>query len=346
MKTISILLFVLVFSAVGAAAVYDLAADPVYDGLEMDYQPSILRAEDGRLIIVFERLNKTTFFGDLYVTTSSDEGVSWSMPAAIINSTANERHPALLQLGVNSYILFYLKDVGSSQYRIYYATSSDATTWSEVGQVDLGWITSGEINPDVIVDESGTLTMVYHRLSGSSYIAQSTDGGTTWDQLKTQVSNGTAQLPRIAKRESDELYILTYQVGSSDMDIFSKFSTDPYNWPSEQVDLSTAYNSHDPKPIVLADGNILVTYAQATVNRFDLHYRYSMDSGASWSESTQLTFNINNDDTQPHPLLSNLPDQFLLTWSHQDSGLDQDVWFWDNVSLPFEYIYLPILMRQ
>ena len=70
--------------------------------------------------------------------------------------------------------------------------------------------------------------MTYHRYHGPSYIAQSTDNGVIWDRKKTQVSNSNGALPRLAKRESDGCYLVTYQTGGSTCYVWAKTTTDPY----------------------------------------------------------------------------------------------------------------------
>jgi hypothetical protein len=303
---------------------------PIYDGPELDYQPSIIRVEpSGQLMLVFERIDLGSFYGDFYVSFSDDNGQSWSAPQAIINSPLNERHPSLLQLDENSFVLFYLVDeTGSGAYRIHRATSPEGITWTDQGAIDLGWATPGEINPNVIREADGTLTMTYHRLSAPSYIARSDDDGVTWDTLQTQVSVGNAQLPRLAKRESDGLYLVTYQVGGSDLDLYAKVSADPYDWSGPQIPVSTDINTHDSQPIVLEDGTFLVTYAKTPVNYFDVFYRASCD-GLDWFEEMQVTNDPARYDTQPHSLLHETPGNLILAWSHQESVSpyqDHDVW--------------------
>jgi uncharacterized repeat protein (TIGR01451 family) len=314
--------------ALGAPARF---VGPIYDGPELDYQPSIIRVEpSGQLMVVFERISLSNFFGDLYVTFSDDSGQTWTTPQPIIDSSLNERHPSLLRLAEDSFVLFYLVDEsGSGAYRIYRATSSDGVNWTrDTDSLDLGWATAGEINPNVIREVDGTLTMTYHRLSGPSYIAQSHDGGVTWDTLRTQISPSNAQLPRLTKRESDGLYLVTYQVGSSSLDIFCKVSTDPYDWSGPEYPFSTAINSHDSQPIALEDGTFVVPYAQQRGSVFDVYYRTSPD-GTAWSDEVQVTSDILHYDTQPHPLRHGAPGHIILTWSHQKSASpyqDHDVW--------------------
>lgn len=322
--------------ALGAAPDY---VGPIYSGSELDYQPSIIRRLPGnQLMVVFERLS-TTFSGDLYVTSSSDGGLTWSVPQPILPSALNQRHPALVQLGADSFTLFYLVDeTGSSGYRLHRATSTDGLSWTDQGALDLGWALPGEVNPSVIREADGSLTMTYHRLSGPSYIARSLDGGATWDTLRTQVSVGSAALPRLARRDGDGLYLVTYQVnpGGNDLDIYAKTSSDPYDWSGPQWPLSTAVNSHDSQPIVLEDGTFLVAYASTPVYYFDLFYRTSRD-GMTWSEAVQVENDPARYDTQPHPLLKGTPGHILLTWSHQNGSepyVDHDVWINTDLVIP------------
>lgn len=239
--------------ALGAAFV-----GPIYDGPDLDYQPSIIQVQpSGQLMIVYERLAPQTNLGDLYVSVSNDGGQSWTTPQVIINTPSNERHPALLQLD-SSFALFYLSNETGS-FRIHRAASTDGLTWTPQGAIDLGWTTGGELNPAVIREADGTLTMTYQR-SGIGYLARSTDNGATWDKLQTRVSTAGGALPRIAKRESDGTYLVTYQTGSSTVLMYSKVSTDPYNWNVVETPFSVDANSHDSQPIVLEDGTFVTFY--------------------------------------------------------------------------------------
>ena len=345
MKTIilsALLLLIFISLSDGSAAncAHGDGSGPIFNGQELDYQPAIIRLQpSGDLMIVFERIEVSTFFGDLLVSFSGDNGASWSTPQPVIATSLNERHPALVQLGANSFVLFYLVDeTGSGGYRIHRATSSDGLAWAGHGAVDLGWSSSGEINPTVFAEADGSLILAYQRLYGACHVARSFDDGATWDLLKTQISSGTAALPRITKRESDGVYLVTYQTGSSSVDIWAKTTTDPYAWPGTAVGLSTAINSHDPMPLVLEGGTFLVTYAQQVASVFDLYYRTGAD-GAVWSDAVRITSDTQHYDTQPHPLRQGTPGRVILAWSHQDSispYVDHDVWVNDDllISLP------------
>jgi hypothetical protein len=317
-----------VLGGLGSPAIAQTSG-PIYSGLHLDYQPSPLRLANGELLVVIERLNSQNR-GDLYLTRSQDGGNVWSLPKPIVATSLNERHPALVQLRDGSLELFYLADQGGA-YRIHRATSPDGSSWKQHGALNLGWGTGGEINPSVINEADGSLTMSYHRLNGASYIARSYDGGVTWDTRLTRVSDGNAALPRVAKRESDGLYVVTYQVnlGGGNLELRSKASTNPYDWTGASSVVSTGANGHDSVPLVLQDGTFLVTYIEQSGSAaFDLYYRTSVD-GVKWSPATRLTFTESRYDVEPHPILQGPPGYISLFWSYQVSAtpyVDHDIW--------------------
>lgn len=327
-------------SADPAAAVLDAAvldatasAAAIYGGTENDYQPSLIRTADGRLMIVLERLAARTNSGDLYVSTSTNGGASWSVPSLIVGTRNNERHPSLVQHADGTFSLFYLVADSKGAYRIHRATSASGTAWTQRGAVSLGWSTAGDMNPSVIIEGDGSLTMTYQRSNGTAYvgyIARSTDGGATWDALRTTVSDGTSgMLPRVAKRASDGRYMVTFQATGpgGQMAIYAKTSTNPYGWSVPRAAVSEGENAHDSQPIVLEDGRFFVTYGAVRSDAgYNLYYRTTAD-GTAWNGAVQLTTDYNQYDVQPHPILHGTPGHVVLSWGRQRAAnSDYDIW--------------------
>ncbi|HEX6368429.1 MAG TPA: sialidase family protein [Longimicrobium sp.] len=309
------------------------AGAPIYGGTENDYQPSLIRRADGRLMIVLERLAPRTNSGDLYVSTSADGGATWSVPSVIVATKLNERHPSLVQHASGAFSLFYLVVDAKGAYRIHRATSANGTTWTQHGAVNLGWSTAGDMNPSVIVEGDGSLTMAYQRYTGSGYVgyvARSTDGGATWDALRTTVSDGTsAMLPRVAKRASDGRYMVTFQANGPDgvMAIYAKTSASVYDWNVPRFAVSQGENAHDSQPIVLEDGRFFVTYGAVRSDAgYNIYYRTTADAVA-WSGAVQVTSDSNLHDVQPHPILHGTAGHVVLSWGRQRAaGADWDIW--------------------
>ena len=321
--------------AEGAAAVLaeTAAGAPIYAGTQNDYQPSLIRTRDGRLMIALERLAPRTNSGDLYVSTSADGGATWTVPAlAVGNSKLNERHPSLVQHASGALSLFYLVVDTRGAFRIHRATSANGTAWTQHGAVNLGWSTAGDMNPSVIVEADGSLTMTYQRPSGSiyaGYIARSTDGGVTWDARRTTVSDGlSGMLPRVARRAGDGTYMVTFQATGPGgvMAIYAKTSADPYNWSVPRVPVSEGENAHDSQPIVLEDGRFFVTYvAVGTDAGYNVYYRTT--DLASWGAPVKVTTDPDQYDVQPHPILHGTPGHVILSWGRQrTSTSDYNIW--------------------
>jgi hypothetical protein len=311
-----------------AAVIATDGAAPIPGGTANDYQPSLIRAADGRLMIVLERLAARTNSGDLYVSTSSNGGASWSVPSLVVGSKLNERHPSLVQHASGAFSLFYLVADAKGAYRIHRATSANGTAWTQHGAINLGWSTAGEINPSVIIEGDGSLTMTYQR-SSVGYIARSTDGGVTWDALRTTVSDGTnGMLPRVAKRASDGLYMVTFQATGPGgvLAIYAKTSANPYSWSVPRTPVSEGENAHDSQPIVLEDGRFFVTYGAVRSDAgFNLYYRTT--DAAVWGAPVQLTTDSKLYDVQPHPILHGTAGHVILSWGRQRAaGSDYDIW--------------------
>ncbi|HEX8272271.1 MAG TPA: exo-alpha-sialidase [Longimicrobiaceae bacterium] len=312
------------------------AGAPVASGPEMDYQSSLLRVQPaGTLMMAIERLNPATLSGDLYLATSADGGATWTAPRLVVGTAMNERHPALVQLASGGFALFYLADQGGGAYRIHRATSPDGVAWTRHGAVNLGWRTAGEINPAVIVESGGALTMTYHRSGGPAYIARSTDGGATWDTRRTGITKTAAMLPRVAKRQTDGRYLVTYQVSGAGgaIQLFAETSADPYAWNGTAVQVSPNSNDHDAQPIVLEDGTFFLAYAQSVAGtQYNLVYRRSPD-GAAWGPAVQLTDDPDLADIQPHPVLHGTPGHVVMAWTRQKTAGTNDYDIWVNPDL-------------
>jgi BNR repeat protein len=301
-----------------AAAAFAHAQQQVTSGAGADYQPAILKAADGTRVVIFERLDTSTTFGDLWITRSADGGDTWSDPVAIIATGANERHPALVETSPSHFTLFYLKGMSAAtSFRIFRATSTDGLAFTEQGSIDLGWPTGGEINPHVIRHAGGTLTMSYQRLGSGAgvYVAESSDDGVTWDTLQTQIA-ASAQLPRIAFRESDGLYLATYQTGGSALHLHVKSTVDVRDWSAAATDFAATGNNHDSLPVVMPDDAFVVFYIREVAGAFDVAFRRSPD-GIDWADPVAVTDTPDATDVEPHPLVGDSATSVELYWGRE-----------------------------
>jgi len=302
-----------------------LGQTPVTSGSELDYQGSILRPWDAKQerIVVFERLHPATLSGDLYLTSSSDAGSTWTVPVPVVATAANERHAEMVQTAANAFQLFYLSNA-SGGFRIHRASSSDGLTFSEQGAIDLGWSGGGEVNPHVIRLPGGRLVLVYHRLGGAAYVSWSDDDGASWNTDRIQVSPANAALPRIAYRPSDGRFLLSYQTnpGNNQLRIWARTTTNLANWRAQPVEVVGGGNNHDSMPLMLDDGSFVLLWARVIGDAFQI-VSASSDDGAGWSAPRQVTFRSGLANVQPHGLVE--PNGCVeLYWGGEQAGAGGD----------------------
>jgi hypothetical protein len=286
-----------------------LHADPVIvsGGPENDYESWIIRTNEGNLMVIFCR-NPDWESGDLYMTFSTDNGMTWEPPTAIIVKPQDQATLSFLQLPGDMFRLWYASNENVT-YGIFTAHSLDGTTWIEDGQIDLGWSASDmHYDPTVIMEPDSSLTMSY-RGPGGAYIAHRSYGG-TWDTLRTMIGP-SGYRPRVMKH-SNGTYLYAYHRNTyPGYEVFVRTSIDRVNW-SPELRLTFDGNSHDPFPNETTDGVYVVYYATYSPPAYNLYRRVSYDA-VNWEEEEQITFDITN-NTQPHFFVE--AGEIYIVWAH------------------------------
>ncbi|MFQ5344099.1 MAG: sialidase family protein, partial [Anaerolineae bacterium] len=295
---------------------------PIVSGPEYD-DAAVLLALDGRLLVMFERDQGP--HDDLYVVTSDDAGATWSDPSPVATGAADDRLGSLVKLHDGTLALFYVSNAGGT-YRIHRATSPDGTTWTLQGAIDLHQLPASPINPHVIVEDDGRLTMVYQLLAGSLFVAQSADGGITWDEQPTRIGPLAAVSPRITHTANGR-YLLTYHTGGADLDLYAHLSDDPYTWEGEAVPISVGQDSRDGFPVLLNDGTLALFYALSAEGApANIFYRASED-GLEWDVPTQVT-QAELAELMPVSVPANTARGVDLVWAQEiTASTDYDIYY-------------------
>jgi hypothetical protein len=291
----------------------------VSGGPENDYEGWIARLNDGRLMVIFTR-NPDWISGDLYVTFSPDNGMTWDSVIPIIEENGDQATLSFVQLPDDTLCLWYASNE-DGQYGIYEARSYDGLLWSRRGRMNLGWSPSDMYyDPTVILEPDSSLTMSY-RGPGGAYIAHR-PYGQDWDTLKTLVNTGGYR-PRIMKYyDGTYLYVYHRNTGGA-YEVFSRTSIDRITWTNE-VQLTHQGNSHDPFANDAPDPKYLVYYATYNPPAYNLYRRASWN-GIAWETEYPITADITN-NTQPHYFIES--NEVYLLWAHAvNYPDDHDVYF-------------------
>lgn len=246
--------------------------------------------------------------GDLYVAFSTDNGLSWDSPIAIVEGPGDQATLSFLQLPGDTFRLWYASNENTT-YGIYTAHSVDGTVWQRDGRVNLGWqVYDMHYDPTVILEPDSSLTMSY-RGPGGAYIAHKPYAG-SWDTTMTLVGP-SGYRPRVLKH-SDGIYLYSYHRNTATgYEVFVRTSTDRVNWTAENR-LTFNGNSHDPFPNETTDGAYLIYYATHLPPAYNLYRRVSYDA-INWDPEEQITSDITN-NTQPHFFCE--ANEIYLVWAH------------------------------
>ncbi|MBN1150005.1 T9SS type A sorting domain-containing protein [candidate division WOR-3 bacterium] len=306
----------------------------VSGGNQNDIIGRFLRIDNGTLLAVIER-NPDWNSGDFYSSLSTDNGLTWGSLSPVIVSAGNQSTFSLTKGNSDTILLFYASDE-SGVYRIYSAFSLNGTTWSNSGQVDLGWSSSQNVyDPSVERENDGSLTMTYISMGFGAYIAHRPSGG-QWDHDKILLQTGAYRV-RVCKSAAGT-YMASYhrRTGTTyQYDVFVRTSSDRLNW-SQETQLTTNQNSHDPFCSITPDGSFMVDYAKNVSGVYNIHSRISSD-GVNWEPEVQIT-NDMTFNTQPCLFVEN--DTIYRMWTHAiDYNTDNDIYF-------EKFIYTPNSVEQ
>ncbi|MBN2362505.1 exo-alpha-sialidase [candidate division WOR-3 bacterium] len=291
-------------------------------GTPNDIIGRVCRMQNGNLLAVIER-NPDWISGDLYTSVSTDDGTAWSSLYPAVTGTGNQSTFSLLKGEGDSLLLFYASNE-SGTYRIYSAFSADGSSWTKTGEIPLPWASSQNVyDPVVLREPDGSLTMTYIALGLGAYVTHRSPAG-AWDTIKTQVA-ASAYRARIC-RDLSGIYLAAYhrKTGTDyQYDVFIRTSADRLNW-SQEIQLTTNLNSHDPFCAVTPDEAFTVEYAKNVSGIYNIHSRRSYD-GINWETEQQITMDATH-NTQPSFFFEN---GFIYrTWTHAvNYDTDNDIYF-------------------
>lgn len=314
---------------ISATTIQHSAPVVISGGSDNDIIGRTVRTQSGNLLTVIER-NPDWNSGDLYTSVSSDDGTTWTSLSPAVTGSGNQSTFSLLRGEEDTLLLFYASNE-SGTYRIYCAFSTYGSAWTKTGEIPLPWAPSQNVyDPVVIREQDGSLTMTYIASGYGAYITNRTSSG-AWDTTKTQIASG-AYRARICKNSSG-LYLAAYhrRTGSTyQYDVFVRSSPDRLNW-SQEVQLTTNLNSHDPFCAVTPDNAFIVDYAKVVSGIYNIHTRRSYD-GLNWENEYQITFDGTH-NTQPSFFVQN---GFIYrTWTHAiHYDTDNDIYFEKSVYDP------------
>lgn len=189
---------------------------------------------------------------------------------------------------------------------IFLITLITSPVWAWTPAQRLTWTAGDSSCPDVTIDSSDTILMVFQDDSWNYptidiFFKKSTDGGATWMALKRLTwSSGDSVFPQIATNSSNHILVVWQDNTSGNFEIYFRKSTNGgTTWlPRKRLTWNSG-SSISPAIAVAPSGKIYVAWCDNFKGNEEIYVKFSTDGGNSWSAINQLTWN---------PLFSTNPD--------------------------------------
>jgi len=276
--------------------------------------PSLLRAQDGKLWVVWTRL------GDLWFKTSLDDGRTWSADVELTSGSG----PTLTQLADGRLWLVWTSS-RSGQAAIWQRFSEDGgATWS----------------PDAWVADTGSFTAAMQSSDGRLWIVAgyafwsitSADGGVTWSPQTSLAGSGIQ--PDIFQADDGKIWLVfssyAYSYHGDGLGYVTS-SDGGTTWSSPQrLSVNDYWGYYHPRLAQAADGTLVLMWhalgdpLHSLCDTEYLGYRISGDGGATWSGEANWMPYAGHDAAPSMALLGN--GGLGVVWESGRAG-NNDLWF-------------------
>jgi len=268
-----------------------------------DLAPSVAALKDGTTWVLWQS-DQSDIYCDIWYRIYN--GTYWSSAKQLITSLGADVQPFITQISDGSIWVVWSSD-RTSNYDIFCQTSTDnGKSWSTPKQLTTN--PARDINPYLAQLKDGSIWVVWSSNRTGNldiFYKSSVDKGANWStetQLTTSTHND--KVPSIAEASDGSVWIVWGgdPAGTGNYDIYAKISKDKgKTWSSLKQLTINFRNDLWPTILQASDGGIRLFWQSDRrdyrgVPQSDLYYKTSYDNGLTWSNDTQLTADVKDDE--------------------------------------------------
>ena len=286
--------FLIIASAMCVAAItwsdYEvrLTSYADFDGI-----PAVLETHDRTLWIFWSK--KTVDRYNLFYTTSTNEGASWSQETQLTVDHSADTGVSVCQASDGTIWVVWASD-RTGNYDLYYKTSADlGASWSNDTQ--LTFYSGRDLKPVVHQMSDASVWMLWSsdRSGGYDlYLKISYDNGSSWaDEIRLTTDPSLDKMPSIAQMSDNAIWVVWASDRTGNYDLYYKTSADLGASWSEDAQLTSGPRiDSNPSVLQTIDEKIWIFMSQREPSETatdDIYYLYSSDGGVSWSDIFRFT---------------------------------------------------------
>jgi len=234
------------------------------------WNPVLFRSTNGKILLFYKvGPSPDTWWGML--TTSADEGKTWStpqkLPEGIIGPIKNK--PVLLSNGT----ILCGASTEDKGWRVHFEwTNDDGITWNKTGPINDG-LKIGAIQPSILFHPNGLLQALGRSRQGKIWQAWSSDQGKSWSEMTLgSLPNPNSGTDALTLRDGRHLLVYNHTPkGRSPLNV--AVSSDGKAWEMVAVLENEKGEYSYPGVIQSIDGTVHVTYTwqRKTVKHVELN---------------------------------------------------------------------------
>jgi hypothetical protein len=279
----------------------------------------------------------------LYMTTLTIAGihlavsVSWSEHENRLTTYIDfDGLPAIIQTSDQKIWVVWQRSV-IGQHLLFYVTSTDyGSTWSDQMNLTKYNSQSHDTHPSMIQLSNGTLFLVWASNRGDNYdiyYKTSSDLGASWSnaaQLTTDASQD--KTPSVKQTKDGKICLAWCSVRTENFEIFYK-NYNGTSWTNATQLTSSTKIDVSPTILETIDEKIYIFWSSTPPppneqKTGDIHYKYTSNSGSTWSSSIQFTTD-KEEDTWPAAMQTS-DTRIWVVWTSdradQPDG-NNDIWY-------------------
>ena len=292
---------------------------------ENSYQPAIAADSGSGIHIAWKNSSSTS--SDIFYKRSTDSGSTWLGLTRLTWSSGNSDELAVASDSGSGIHVAWYDDTWGDNEILYKRSTNSGVTW--MGLARLTWNSGESYSPAITADSSNNIYIIWYDDTMGNYeifFKSSTNSGAAWSTPTRLTWNlGSSRTPSIAADPGNNTHVVWSDNSMGSYEIFYKRSTDGgVTWSVLTRLTWNAYGSYNP--VIAADsGNGLhVAWEEAIPGKWDIFYKRSTNSGATWSAPTRMTW-TSGDSWYPS-ITADTGSGVHIIWSDDNPG-DKEIFY-------------------